>query len=908
VRLNKMKPNDTITPTSSSRGATPQPCASRQSPSKISQIRNSNINIASVLDLDKDCEISPVLTNGVDRTRHSIQKVTNWQTMATDQPTCKSDVMDNSHLGLGSGLSKGRSTSFEALKGAVNELYSLDDFNKETLDSGFFSDVFKVVHKTTGKLMVLKMNKERSNRSKFLKEIFLLNTLKHPNILRLEAGCVHAGQLHALTEYISGGNLEQLIKDKSKDLPWATRIDLSVQIAKGLMYLNSQGYFHRDLTSKNILIKSEEVAARRGYNFRNERGKKLVAVIGDFGLATRIPKKNSRRLPQVGSPYWMSPECLRGERYDQSADIFSFGIISCEIIARCDADPDIGIPRTPNFGVDYRAFSQMCPNCPPEYLKIAFTCLSIEPSTRPRSNELVSQLKTLAEEFKSVSSLQNNQSQFSRRILHSQFEAELNHRKSPSEKARIHKTVQSVGEEMCLKDPHYTPRNSLTVNPFALLPRLREGKKLVGSSVDLFSSCFEMPSPRVASPTNTTSTSRSLPSSPTCPHNETPGFGENKSVTRNTTISSTISSLNKLYSARGYLSQDDSALGLSSTPLQISGTGNLKRWGSVESGVYSVTDDWFSEEPISSTRSICSSLLTVSDLEEDLRMASQFLAKKRSSSVFTDSLEDLSTRLDDLSNTGTGKEDIKALERGYEKDIRDIVEYFERNCRTDKKKNIEVGGGLSDVRSSPEIARSQKIESLIMAVAKNKNKAEARLRRGASPHSPSHLQVCHGIVQSKLQIFDHTKRRQPRPRYEQNGFVKARRAIFDVPPTSSKSAIRKHLTAGTSFGRFTLNTGTGPCKNTGAIPKRNSEVTRNNSLKNTEVTRNTSIRNTEVTRNKSIRNTEVTRNTETPRNTGPHVFKNKISPSSVKKVVSSHEESQPSKLDKCKESEAKVEK
>ena len=47
----------------------------------------------------KDCEISPVLTNGVDRTRHSIQKVTNWQTMATDQPTCKSDVMDNSHLG-----------------------------------------------------------------------------------------------------------------------------------------------------------------------------------------------------------------------------------------------------------------------------------------------------------------------------------------------------------------------------------------------------------------------------------------------------------------------------------------------------------------------------------------------------------------------------------------------------------------------------------------------------------------------------------------------------------------------------------------------------------------------------------------------------------------------------------------
>ena len=52
-------------------------------------------------------------------------------------------------------------------------------------------------------------------------------------------------------------------------------------------------------------------------------------------------------------------------------------------------------------------------------------------------------------------------------------------------------------------------------------------------------------------------------------------------------------------------------------------------------------------------RSICSSLLTVSDLEEDLRVASAFLTKKRTSSVFTDSIDDLSSRLDDISNTGS---------------------------------------------------------------------------------------------------------------------------------------------------------------------------------------------------------------------------------------------------------------
>jgi len=48
----------------------------------------------------------------------------------------------------------------------------------------------------------------------------------------------------------------------------------------------------------------------------------------------------------------------------------------CELIARVDADPDI-LPRTANFGVDYIAFSAMCPNCPPDFLKFAFSCVKV---------------------------------------------------------------------------------------------------------------------------------------------------------------------------------------------------------------------------------------------------------------------------------------------------------------------------------------------------------------------------------------------------------------------------------------------------------------------------------------------------------------------------------------------------
>ncbi|XP_061769629.1 dual specificity testis-specific protein kinase 1 [Nerophis ophidion] len=371
------------------------------------------------------------------------------------------------------GANRTRPSSYRALRSAVSSLARLDDFSCEKIGAGFFSEVFKVQHRVSGQVMALKMNILASNRANMLREVQLMNRLSHPNILRFIGVCVHEGQLHALTEYINGGNLEQLLHSDIF-LSWNVRIGLALDIARGLRYLHSKGIFHRDLTSKNCLVRWE--------------GGVCSAVVGDFGLAEKIPDYsddvNQEPLAVVGSPYWMAPEVLRGEVYNEKVDVFAYGIILCEIIARIQADPDV-LPRTEDFGLDVVTFTQMVGDCPTDFLDLAVLCCNLSARWRPSFSHIVVDLEKRRQRVElTVSEVSPAAGPLRRRSLGLPSDPRLSRSKSDM----LHSLDAT---------PSVSPSHPARINPFSQREDLKGGKiKLYDTpSKSVISLTFTLPPP-----------------------------------------------------------------------------------------------------------------------------------------------------------------------------------------------------------------------------------------------------------------------------------------------------------------------------------------------------------------------------------------------------------------------------
>ncbi|CAG7733566.1 unnamed protein product [Allacma fusca] len=234
----------------------------------------------------------------------------------------------------------------------------------------------------------------------FLKEVAVLRRLEHPNVLRFIGVLYKERKLHLITEYVRGGSLRELIQNIHRPLSWKQRTLFAHDIACGVAYLHSMGVIHRDLSSHNCLVRED-----------------FSVVVADFGLARitsemcqhqldrsrlaagskrgkRIERK--KRYTVVGNPFWMAPEMMKGNKYDEKVDIFSFGIILCELIGRVHADPDF-LPRSGDFSLNQQTFlEKFCDGCPEPLYRIAFMCCDLNPDKRPSFERLAGWLQSVS--------------------------------------------------------------------------------------------------------------------------------------------------------------------------------------------------------------------------------------------------------------------------------------------------------------------------------------------------------------------------------------------------------------------------------------------------------------------------------------------------------------------------------
>jgi mitogen-activated protein kinase kinase kinase 7 len=225
----------------------------------------------------------------------------------------------------------------------------------------------------------------------FTKEIRIASTLEHDNIVRFVGLAWRTlPELSMVSEFMPGGDLAHcLASEQGKLLTWGDhKVALAFDIANALVYLHSLQpvIIHRDLKSLNVLLTESFNAKLSDFGLSRERDVEMTMTSG------------------VGTLLWTAPEVLRGEKYSEKADIYSFGVVLSEL--------DTCLPpyslneESHAHGVRSKSLHllplitkgqispEFRPDCPPAVLELARACLQQDANARPRAMEIVYELRS----------------------------------------------------------------------------------------------------------------------------------------------------------------------------------------------------------------------------------------------------------------------------------------------------------------------------------------------------------------------------------------------------------------------------------------------------------------------------------------------------------------------------------
>ncbi|KAG6610813.1 TKL protein kinase [Phytophthora cinnamomi] len=245
------------------------------------------------------------------------------------------------------------------------------------------------------KMLLPELRKSVKHVNAFLAEVKLMATLEHPRIVQFVGVAWDSlTDLCVVSEFMEGGDLRALLNSyetHGHELGFdRSKVTIALHVAHALTYLHSleSPVLHRDLKSKNVLLTSA-----------------LDAKLTDFGISRERADKTMTA--GVGTSRWMAPEVMLGKKYDDKADMFSFGVMLSELdvhvlpyshakdCGEIDSDHKISeavIMQMVALGklrVEFSSDSLV------SMVLLGLACVSLDPAERPTAAEALYRLHTI---------------------------------------------------------------------------------------------------------------------------------------------------------------------------------------------------------------------------------------------------------------------------------------------------------------------------------------------------------------------------------------------------------------------------------------------------------------------------------------------------------------------------------
>lgn len=271
----------------------------------------------------------------------------------------------------------------------------------QKIQNGAFGSVYLVENKNTGVKAAAKVISVDKNESQYKlmvnREIRIMIRYQHPSIIKFYGYSIKdfddQDNVTIFMEYAEKGSLEDILQQFQvgkidSNFTNTKRQIILIGIARGMMFLHQHNIIHRDLKPGNILLDQN-----------------YFPHICDFGCSKQYQKGDSMKQSQsYGTCIYMAPEVFEGTRYNEKADVYSFGILMYEVVTNSIPYPSLQKGKMKVFPFTQKVIEK---NLRPKFevpvkksiKRLIKKCWSKNPSERPTFEEIFKKLAYNMESF-----------------------------------------------------------------------------------------------------------------------------------------------------------------------------------------------------------------------------------------------------------------------------------------------------------------------------------------------------------------------------------------------------------------------------------------------------------------------------------------------------------------------------